>query len=57
MWTSWNVAKVPLHPTAPLPEGDEAIDPVLAAVFRKERNPREALQSLFATHITFRVVR
>jgi ABC-type glycerol-3-phosphate transport system substrate-binding protein len=47
MWTNWNEAKVPPHPTGvPVPESDEAINPVLTAIFRKERNPREGLQEI-----------
>jgi multiple sugar transport system substrate-binding protein len=47
MWTNWNEAKVPPHPTGvPVPESDEAINPILSAIFRKERNPREGLQEI-----------
>jgi multiple sugar transport system substrate-binding protein len=47
MWTNWNETKVPPHPTGvPVPESDDAINPILTAIFRKERNPREGLQEI-----------
>lgn len=47
MFTNWNQTKLPPHAGGvPVTESDEAINPILVEIFRKQRQPREGLQEI-----------
>jgi multiple sugar transport system substrate-binding protein len=44
MWTNWNETKVPALPIGiPIPSTDDVTDPILTAIFRKQRGVQEGL--------------